>query len=174
MGKEIKKTKRKTTAFTIAVIGSGNMGSAIIRGIIRSQLLLPKHITAVDTNEQALQSLQKELGIIATTDLKKAVQGADVLLLSVKPQVIPQVLQTIRTYIKPTQLILSIAAGVKIQSIQNKLNASVPIVRAMPNIAATVQMSSTALAFSDEVTVLQQQRAIGIFESIGTVVTVQE
>ncbi len=175
MGKEKNvKQKKKEDSYVLAVLGAGNMGSALIRGIAKSQLLSPKNIIACDVNEKALLPLKNELKIQITKDPVKAVQSADVVLLAVKPVIVPSLLQSIHSSLRESQLLLSIVAGLKIHSLESLCGRAMPIVRVMPNIAATVGMSATAIAVNRKVTHQQQKIATKIFESVGTVVSVGE
>ncbi|HOV98278.1 MAG TPA: pyrroline-5-carboxylate reductase [Bacteroidota bacterium] len=175
MGKEkTVKRKKNEDSYVLAVIGAGNMGSALIRGITKTQLLSPKNIIACDVNEKALLPLKNGLKIQITKDPVKAVKSADVVLLAVKPVIVPSLLQSIHSSLRESQLLLSIVAGLKIHSLESLCGRAMPIVRVMPNIAATVGMSATAIAVNGKVTHQQQKIATKIFESVGTVVSVGE
>ena len=159
---------------SIAIIGSGNMGSALLKGIIHAKLAPPKKITACDINEAKLKILANEWKIKTTTDIQAAVQASDIVLLCVKPQTLAKALQSIQSVIRPDQLVISIVAGMRIAYIQQMLGERIGIVRTMPNIAATVDEGAAALAFGEHVTAAQQKIAISIFEAVGDVVTVAE
>ena len=158
----------------IAILGAGNMGSALMKGIINAKLTPAKKIIACDISNDKLRTLADEWKVRTTTDLKEAVASADIILLCVKPQTLPHVLETIKEAVKQNQLVISIVAGMRIRFIQQMLGAKVGIVRTMPNIAATVDEGAAALAFGEFVTAEQQKIAKSIFEAVGDVVVASE
>jgi pyrroline-5-carboxylate reductase len=158
----------------IAILGAGNMGSALMKGIINAKLTPAKKIIACDINKEKLQALAAEWKIRTTSELIEAVEGAEIVLLCVKPQTLPNVLETIKQSIRTNQLVISIVAGMRIASIQQMLGVNVGIVRTMPNIAATVDEGAAALAFGQFVTNEQEKIAKAIFEAVGEVVVVSE
>jgi pyrroline-5-carboxylate reductase len=158
----------------IAILGTGNMGSALMKGIINAKLTPPKKIIACDINLPRLQAIAAEWKIRIAADLGAAAEISDILLLCVKPQTLISVLQTIKPAIRPGHLVISIVAGVRIEFIQKMLGIKLGIVRAMPNIAATVDEGAAALAYGEHVTVEQQRIAKSIFEAVGEAVVVPE
>jgi pyrroline-5-carboxylate reductase len=158
----------------IAILGAGNMGSALMKGIINSKLTPPKKIIACDVNPVKLHPLALEWKVRTTLDIKEAVKESDILLLCVKPQTLTKVLEVMKESIRPNHLVISIVAGMRIAFIQQMLGTNLGIVRAMPNIAATVDEGAAALAFGKHVTIEQQKIAKSIFEAVGEVVVVTE
>jgi pyrroline-5-carboxylate reductase len=158
----------------IAILGAGNMGSALMKGIINAKLTPPKKIIACDINHEKLHVLSEDWKVRTTINLKEAVSTSDIILLCVKPQTLPSALETIKKSIKPHHLIVSIVAGMRIAHIQQMIGTKVGIVRAMPNIAATVDEGAAAVAFGENVTTEQQKIAKSIFEAVGDVVVVSE
>jgi pyrroline-5-carboxylate reductase len=158
----------------IAILGAGNMGSALMKGIINAKLTPPGKIIACDINQAKLQTLESEWKVRTTSDIKQAVKESDILLLCVKPQTLSQVLEIMKKAIRPNQLVISIVAGMRIDFIQQMLGISLGIVRTMPNIAATVDEGAAAMAFGKHVTAEQQKIARSIFEAVGEVVVVTE
>jgi pyrroline-5-carboxylate reductase len=158
----------------IAILGTGNMGSALMKGIIKAKLTPPKKIIACDINNEKLNVLTAEWKVRTTTDLKEAVKESDIILLCVKPQTLPSVLETIKKSIRSDQLVISIVAGTRIAFIQQMIGTKVGIVRTMPNIAATVDEGAAALTFGAYVTAEQQKISKLIFEAVGEVVVVAE
>jgi pyrroline-5-carboxylate reductase len=158
----------------IAVLGAGNMGSALLKGIINAKLTPPKKIIACDVNGEKLKSLASEWKIRTTLSIKQAVQESDILLLCVKPQTLSKVLEIMKEPIRPHHLVISIVAGMRIAFIQQMLGTNLGIVRTMPNIAATVDEGAAAVAFGKHVTAEQQKIAKSIFEAVGEVVVVTE
>jgi pyrroline-5-carboxylate reductase len=158
----------------IAILGIGNMGSALMKGIINAKLTPPKKIIAYDIDLPRLQAIAAEWKIRIAADLSAAAEISEILLLCVKPQTLASVLQTIKPVIRPDHLVISIVAGVRIEFIQQMLGTKLGIVRAMPNIAATVDEGAAALAYGEHVSAEQQEIAKSIFEAVGDAVVVPE
>ncbi|MGD0589635.1 MAG: pyrroline-5-carboxylate reductase [Bacteroidota bacterium] len=158
----------------IAILGIGNMGSALMKGIINAKLTPPKKIIAYDIDLPRLQAIAAEWKIRIAADLSAAAEISEILLLCVKPQTLASVLQTIKPVIRPDHLVISIVAGVRIEFIQQMLGTKLGIVRAMPNIAATVDEGAAALAYGEHVSAEQQEIAKSIFEAVGDAVVVSE
>lgn len=116
----------------IAVIGAGNMGSAIIKGIRKKY-----RITVSDIDQNKLRGLNIK-------DNRKAVKDVDIIVLAIKPQNMAPVLEEIKGIVKPSQLVISIAAGIKTRKIENRLG-KIPVVRVMPNMPLLVGMGIGAL-----------------------------
>lgn len=159
---------------TIAVIGAGNMGACLIGGLIKHGHP-PHKIWASDTDEEKLSQLQTSLQIQTTTDNHKAVQVAQVIIFAIKPQFFADVAKKLRDIIQNHRpLIISIAAGIKIDSMESWLGESLAIVRTMPNIPALIGDGATAL-FANRLTTLHQKKlAEHILQSVGITVWVEE
>jgi pyrroline-5-carboxylate reductase len=158
----------------IAVIGAGNMGRALIGGMVNAKLTAPKNITASRRNEESLKELRKKWGIHAISDNKKAVAGADIVILAVKPQVAQAVLAEIAPAVNKGQLIISIMAGLTTATINKKLKKPCPVVRAMPNTPCLVDAGATAICAGAHATDKDLSAAEAIFKSVGKVVTLPE
>jgi pyrroline-5-carboxylate reductase len=159
---------------SIAVLGAGNMGSALLKGIVKAKLTPPEKIIACDISQTKLQALASEWKVRTTTDLQEAVTGAEVVLLCLKPQTLGKALETVRDVLRPDQLIISIVAGIRIGFIQQKIGTRLGVIRVMPNIAATVDAGASALSFGEGVTKEQQDIAVAIFEAVGEAVIIGE
>jgi pyrroline-5-carboxylate reductase len=158
----------------IAVIGAGNMGGALLRGMLRMPWAKPGIFTVSDADSSKLKPLAKALKVKTTKDNSKAVEGADVVLLAVKPQVLDQVLGEIKGSVGEKQMIISVVAGAKTDHIASRLGRKVSVVRAMPNISALVGESATAMSRGKHATAGDAKLAREILESVGTVVDVNE
>ncbi|MGA7160453.1 MAG: pyrroline-5-carboxylate reductase [Bacteroidota bacterium] len=158
----------------IAIIGAGNMGTSLLRGILDAKLAPHDKIIASGTHSAKLEKLGSKWKINHTLDNVQAAQFADILMLCVKPYTIGKVLDEIRAVLRQDQMLISIAAGVTIDSILQRTGKNNPIVRAMPNIASTVDEGATAVSFGRYVTEEHQRIAISIFEAVGEVVVVEE
>jgi pyrroline-5-carboxylate reductase len=157
----------------ISVIGAGFMGSAIIRGLVDRGAVEGSKIVATDLFDTALTNLRDVPGVITTTDITSAVSGADIILLAVKPQVIAQVASLIAHDVTG-KLIISIAAGVTTSTLETAIGAGARVVRVMPNIAATVGASASALTKGTNATDEDMETAVAIFRAIGTASVVEE
>ena len=158
----------------ISFIGSGNMGSAIISGIISSGLCSPSDITATDVSRTALDSLSDTLRIATTTDNAEAAKKADILFLSVKPNMFSKVIPEIKESVSENTLIISIAAGMSISDIEKLFAKEIKLIRVMPNLNATVGEAMSALCPNKKVDADSLDMAKKIFESIGECEVVDE
>ena len=129
----------------IGVIGCGNMASAILRGVLKSGIAKPEDILAADPFVPAREKAERELGIKTTASNADALSGADLVLLSVKPQVFPQIAPELSWNLAEGQVVLSIMAGKSLAELANGLG-DVSIVRAMPNMPALVGWGKALLA----------------------------
>ncbi len=159
---------------SIAIIGAGNMGTALIRGILNAGLTSAKKIHASGTRSEKLERLATEYSINAASSNAEAASHADIIILCVKAAVIRNVLEEISESLHKNQFIISIAAGVTIASMEKIIGKQIPVVRCMPNIASTVGCGSTAISFGTHVHTTQHDIAVKIFEAVGDVVVVGE
>jgi pyrroline-5-carboxylate reductase len=159
----------------IAVIGCGKMGSILLEAFLERKLVSAEQVAATVQHEEKSRTLSGNLGSIALgTDNRSAVANAPVVLLCVKPQALPQVLEEIASGIAPGSLVISIAASTTVGFIQQKLGKEIPVVRAMPNTPAMVGAAMTALSAGSAVTSEHLATARSLFESVGRVVVVDE
>jgi pyrroline-5-carboxylate reductase len=159
---------------TIAVLGTGNMGTSLMLGIIKAGLTPAQKIMACDVNQEKLHSLVEQWHVHATSSVRDAAAGAEIILLCVKPMTVPTVLREIKPVIRDEHLLISIAAGVRLSFLQEKIGRNIGIIRTMPNIASTVDEGATALSYGAHVTEAQKRIAEAIFTAVGEVVTVPE
>ena len=158
----------------IAVIGAGHIGSAIIGGILKAKLISPKSVTASRRSAEALDELKKRFGIQTTPDNRRAVKGADILILAVKPQGAPALLEEIAPVVREDQLLISVMAGVTTERINKLLGKPNPIVRAMPNTPALVDAGATPLSKGAHAKDADLAIAETIFKAVGIVEIVPE
>jgi pyrroline-5-carboxylate reductase len=158
----------------IGIVGSGNMAEALIRGLLHpAGAVVPEHIFTSDVSTERLNFLYNKYGIKTFHDNKEVVKSAEVVILAVKPQIIQTVLQEISEYVDERKLVISIAAGVKIEIIQEILKPT-RVVRVMPNIAALVHAAITALSPGRYATEEDIQITQEIFNAVGETVVVEE
>jgi pyrroline-5-carboxylate reductase len=158
-------------AKTIGIIGCGNMGEAIIRNLRTTSKAY--RLLGADIDAAKRKRIQRTYRITVVDDNKDLVKRADIIILAVKPQDAPSVLQSFSGAMKARQLLVSIMAGVRREAIKNMLNAPVPVVRVMPNMPAVIGEGITALC-TDGITVSQRTIVRRIFASVGDVVEVKE
>lgn len=157
----------------IGFIGTGKMGEALIRGILQARLVPSGNIYAGDMDLAKLKALEKELKINTCKENHGVVVNSDIIIIAVKPQIVPEVLNEIKSSIK-NQLIISIAAGVTIDTYEKNLPHGTKVVRVMPNIAATVEEAASAISPGSAVSKEDMAIAGSILNAIGRTVTVQE
>lgn len=158
----------------ITFIGAGNMARAIIVGLI-SMNYPPEKITASNPQIDKLHSFQEKFGIHLLQDNCEAIQGADVVVLAVKPTTLPMVCKEIKAAaLKNHPLIISIAAGINTQILSQWLDSSLSIVRAMPNTPAAVSAAATGLFATSNTTQEQKDQAEALFRSVGVTVWADE
>ncbi|WP_277602470.1 pyrroline-5-carboxylate reductase [Parahaliea mediterranea] len=158
---------------SIAFIGAGNMASSIIGGLVESGHS-PDAICAADPSPESLERLRRSLRRTApvrtSTDNATAVSGADVVILAVKPQVMSQVLEGIAGPVAEAgALVISIAAGITIDSMRARLGDSTAIVRCMPNTPALLGCGASALFANARVDAAQRGHAETILGAVGIV-----
>ncbi len=159
---------------TLAVIGCGAMGSALLRGLVTSGATRPDQIIACDIDPRRLEEPRK-MGCHVSGDNRSAVQRSDIVLLAVKPQVIDEVVKELAPLIDSDRhLIISIAAGISLSRLETLLPENTPIVRVMPNTPAQVLEGASALSFNAFVKENQREVARAIFSSAGSVVELDE
>lgn len=150
----------------LAFIGGGKMGEAMIKGILGKGLAAPADIVADDISAERRESLAQGYGIAVTDDHGIAVKGADVIVLAIKPQNLPDLMPRLKSKLRGGQLILSIIAGARIATITEGLGHGV-VVRAMPNTPAQIGEGITVWTASGEVGQGQRETARSILGALG-------
>jgi pyrroline-5-carboxylate reductase len=159
----------------IAIIGGGNMGIALARGILKTKWATPERIMIAEPLKDKLESAKAIAnGVKGSHSNLEAAQWADVIILSIKPQIIGHVLDEIKPALKDTKLVISVAAGVTTSYIEKKSGRDLPVIRAMPNIAAIVREAATAICPGKYATAEHLAIARHVLESVGIVVDVEE
>ncbi|MBY6028636.1 pyrroline-5-carboxylate reductase [Halomonas sp. DP8Y7-1] len=161
-------------ARNVTFIGAGNMASAIFGGMVHSGY--PAHaITATATRESTLAPLADTLGIRTTTDNMAAIADADVVVLSVKPQIMRQVCETLKDGIQAKKpLIMSVAAGLSAETLEQWLGGDLPVVRCMPNTPSLVGKGASGLYANSRVTDEQRDAVSDLMSAVGIVEWVDE
>lgn len=158
----------------IALIGSGNMGEALISGLISNETTQPKNITCADLDQQKLDIIKKKYSVKITTDNVEAVEKADIIIYAVKPQVLEKVLRQTGSKLNMRKLVISVAAGVPMAAIESCMKKELRLIRVMPNIAAFVKQSATAISTGKHATRKDIDTALEIFNSVGECICIRE
>jgi pyrroline-5-carboxylate reductase len=164
-----------TTAIRITVIGGGNMGGAIVRGMAQGKLIQPNQITVSDLNETLLIQLREfEPGLNTTLSNITAIEKADIIILAVKPWFVSTVADEIRKKVNyRKQLIVSIAAGVDFKTLSSLFSDEAVLFRVIPNTAIEV-LQSVSVISSHKATEEQERLVERIFGELGKVFIVPE
>jgi pyrroline-5-carboxylate reductase len=156
----------------IALLGGGNMGRALIGGMLRRGTR-PEHISVGESSAAARDSLAADLGIQASTDNAAAIEAAAVVVVAVKPQIAAAVLGPLQPLLQRTRpLVISIAAGIRVAALESWCGTGVPVVRAMPNRPALVGAGATGLFAPTSVASAHRKAAEKVMQAVGEVVWV--
>jgi pyrroline-5-carboxylate reductase len=150
----------------LAFIGSGTMAGAIVQALLNAGETSPEQIVASDPIAEQTETLQARYGISVTDDNISAARGADIVILAVKPQVLPMVLAELRGVIQPDRLVFSIVAGMPIATISTGLDHPA-VVRSMPNTPAQIGQGMTVWTASSAVTERQLEQVRAILVTMG-------
>ncbi|MDH4100715.1 MAG: pyrroline-5-carboxylate reductase [Nitrospirota bacterium] len=159
---------------SIAFIGGGNMAEALVKGCLRAGLFEPAQITVADASADRLAYIGTQYGVKTTSDNGEACRSAAILVLSVKPQVMPHVLAEAKGSVGHKPLVVSVAAGVPIATIAAEFGQDARIIRAMPNTPALILEGAAAVAKGGGATAEDLSIAVKIFEAVGIAVVVDE
>jgi pyrroline-5-carboxylate reductase len=157
----------------IGFLGAGNMAAALIKGLLHAGVL-PHKIAASDVKPERLEHLNEAQGIRTMRDNRALLRESNVVVLSVKPQVIDKILTEIAEDVTGEHLVVSVAAGVPIDALESRLPRGSRVVRAMPNMPATVQAGATAIAGGAHARAEDLEIARELFEAVGRVVILDE
>jgi pyrroline-5-carboxylate reductase len=165
----------------LAVLGAGKLGGILLRAYLKQRLFGASHTTATVKHAETAAALAKELGVFVTNDNREAVKGADVILLTVKPQAVAEVLREIAPEIGVQTLVVSVAASVPTSYLEQQLSAAsggkhnkVAVVRAMPNTPAAVGCGMTAICRGTHAGPGHLEIARSMFDAVGRTIVVDE
>ncbi|MCD4675132.1 MAG: pyrroline-5-carboxylate reductase [Desulfobacula sp.] len=158
----------------IGFIGGGNMGEALISGLVLSKAAKPENIICSDIAEDLLEELQDKYKISTTTDNIEVAKKSEIVIYATKPQILGSVLKETAPALDTSKLIISIAAGVPLAAIAAGLHKELRLIRVMPNICAFVKESATAIAAGEYASKDDVALARAIFDSVGKTVFIQE
>ncbi|MGG3563464.1 pyrroline-5-carboxylate reductase [Neobacillus rhizosphaerae] len=159
----------------IAIIGAGSMAEAFISGILENELIDRKNVWVTNhSNKERLNSLRERYGVSSTYDLNVLFDGADIVMLAMKPKDAATAIQAIREQLTEHMLVVSVLAGVSISTIETLARKPLSIVRSMPNTSAAVGKSATAVAMNQRVTNEQVEITRNLFGTVGLTTFVEE
>jgi pyrroline-5-carboxylate reductase len=158
----------------LGFLGAGNMASALIGGLVRSYLVEPASIIASDVDPERRGRIAREFGIRMTGENREVVRFADVVVLAVKPKVVPKVLEEVGSLVRADQLFISICAGVSAAFLESHLPNHPPVIRAMPNTPAQVGEGISAIACGAHACSLHCDVAKAILGAVGEVIELEE
>jgi pyrroline-5-carboxylate reductase len=165
----------------LAVLGTGKLGGILLRAFLKQELFVSNRVIATVKHAERAAALAKELGIAVTTDNREAVKGADIVLLTVKPQTVADVLKEIAPEIGPDALLVSVAASVPTGFVEQQLAAAtgdehdkIAVVRAMPNTPAAVDCGMTAICGGKHASTHHLELARTMFDAVGRTIVLDE
>ena len=159
---------------TIGIIGAGNMAYAIISGIVKSSIVEKERIIVSNPTEVKLLNLRNKLGVITTTNNKEVAEKADILILAVKPNIYKTVIGEVKSTVKEDVILVTIAAGISLDFMENTFEKPMKVVRTMPNTPALVGEGMTAICHNAKVQEKDLNEVITIFNSFGKTEIISE
>ncbi len=163
-----------TKAKKLAVLGAGKMGETLISGMLDAGLFIREKVVATDKQQERLDTMREKYKINVSNDNRKAIKGADIIILAVKPQVAKGLLEEIRGEMNRDQIVISIVASLTTAMIERLLNIPLPVIRAMPNTPCLIRSGMTALAkglYAEDHHLKEAQK---LFDSVGRTVVLEE
>jgi pyrroline-5-carboxylate reductase len=157
----------------IGFIGAGNMGQAIINGLLAAKAVAKSNIIIYDPDREKIQVLKKK-GLRIAADNEDLIDRSDIIILAIKPQLIDEILEDIKESRLKACLLISIAAGITTGHIENLLARKVALIRVMPNTPALIREGVTAICRGRFASVGDEKMAEAIFSSVGKTVKVDE
>ncbi len=158
----------------IGFIGTGMMGTAMIKGIIGAQIVNPSNIHVFDLDKAKLEVLCGDLGVNAEGNSREIVEKCDFVFLAVKPNVVKTVLEDIKGVFSSEKLFISIAAGIPLKTYKDALGQDKKIIRAMPNTPAVIGEGMTLISFDSCVQDSEVKEAMNLLSSLGKVECMEE
>jgi pyrroline-5-carboxylate reductase len=158
----------------VGFLGAGNMGEAIIKGLLQAGLVPSSSIAATDARAERLQQIARQYGIRPAASNRDLVAEADVVILAVKPQIMSTVLEEIAGAVDRHRLLISVAAGVPVVALREALGRPARLIRVMPNTPALVLEGVTAIARAEGLEAGDLELAQELFGAVGRVVVLDE
>ena len=164
----------KLSSKRVAVLGAGKLGGMLLQALVKENLLSKKLTCATVRHADKARALAEKLGIAVGTDNAKAVAGADIIFICVKPQTVQEVVEEIRSNVAPGALVISVAASVSTNQIETALGTKAAVVRAMPNTPCALGAGMTGLCKGRYVSAEEIALACSLFDVVGRTVVVDE
>jgi pyrroline-5-carboxylate reductase len=158
----------------VAILGAGKMGGILLQAFLKQNLFAPEQIHATVAHAEKAVALSAQTGVDASTDNLAAAKFADFILLGVKPFQVPDLIATIKPALTTKKTLVSFAASVKTQAIEEAAGIEIPVIRAMPNTPSKLGAGVAALCKGRYVSAEQMELARRIFETVGRTVIVDE
>ena len=158
----------------LAVIGAGKLGEILIKGLLEAGVINVSNIIVTAGHQHRLDQMRDRFGVAGTLSNRIAVESADIIILSVKPQTVGQVVSEISGALRPSQLLISVAASVIIAFIEKQLAAPVPVIRAMPNTPCLLKKGMTGIAPGKNASHEHTELAKFIFDAVGRTIVADE
>jgi len=158
----------------LAIIGGGNMGEALVAGLLADGVATPAGLWVTDVAPERIAVLRQRYGVRTGGDNIEAASWAEVIILAVKPQVMDGVLDELKDRLPERTLIISITAGIPLSRIAARLGGVRKLVRVMPNTPCLVRAGASAVAATPSVSPEERAQAVRLFEAVGKVVVVEE
>ena len=158
----------------LSFIGCGNMGTAMLKGILAKGIIAKEDITIAEISAEMLKATCDSLGVWGTLDNKEAVRQGDIIVLAVKPQYYEEVIKGIKDEIREDQIIITIAPGKSLAWVEDICGKPVKIVRTMPNTPALVQEGMTGVCANDRVSESDLKEILQLLEGFGKTEIVPE
>jgi len=159
---------------TIGILGAGNMGEALLAGLVKASIVEPRQVLASRRSEVALAYLADTYGVRTTRDNRALVSQSDLVVLAVKPQVMGTVLDECSDVFHEGQVVISIAAGIRTDFIESRVGHEIPVVRVMPNTPALVGEAMSPYCLGRHGSADQALLASQVFSAVGVTVLVPE
>jgi pyrroline-5-carboxylate reductase len=156
----------------IAIIGGGNLGSAIAEGLIKSKFCKPTDITITKRNTATLKHLANK-GVQVTSDNSKAIKNCELVILAIKPFQVSEILIGLKKELTAKHILVSVVTGVLMEEIETTIKKKIPIFRAMPNTAVAIQQSMTCISYINA-TDVQINFVNELFSTVGKVAMINE
>jgi len=158
----------------VGILGTGNMGEALIHGLLYGHLCRPEQIFCSDVRAERLKAIREKYGVKSTSHNVEVVKQSDIVILAVKPQIMKQVVGEIAKYLDLSKLIISIAAGVPLDAIEACARKDLKLIRVMSNICVSVREGVSAIAGGKHALKEDLMMAKTIFDSVGKSLFIEE
>lgn len=159
---------------TVGFIGAGKMASAIIKGLLDSELFTKEQLCAAEINSINAQKAEQEFGIKITDKADDVVKNSDIIVIATKPFAVKELLEKIKPYVTEKQIIISIAAGISTHLIESALEKNVQVIKVMPNTPALLGTGMSAVCKGKYATDETLNLAIDMFSKLGKAIKCEE